>query len=59
MFFADNQSTPVHTGRNIPALSPKSSKSLKSLMDQHLSKDNDDLGSIKWKNTDQINSGKL
>ncbi|XP_076098832.1 DNA mismatch repair protein Mlh3-like [Mytilus galloprovincialis] len=50
-----NQYTPVHTGRNIPALSPKSSKSLKSLMDQHLSKDDDDLGSIKWKNTDQIN----
>ncbi|CAG2232877.1 MLH3 [Mytilus edulis] len=51
----DNLSTPVHKGRNIPALSPKSSKSLKSLIDQHLSKDDDDLASIKWKNTDQIN----
>ncbi|VDI36522.1 DNA mismatch repair protein MLH3 [Mytilus galloprovincialis] len=52
----ENKSTPVHTGRNIPVLSPKSSKSLKNLMDQHLSKDDDDLGSIKWKNTDQINT---
>ncbi|XP_063428250.1 DNA mismatch repair protein Mlh3-like [Mytilus trossulus] len=51
----DNISTPVHKERNIPALSPESSKSLKSLMDQHLSKDDDDLASIKWKNTDQIN----
>ncbi|XP_052058174.1 DNA mismatch repair protein Mlh3-like [Mytilus californianus] len=52
----DDQFTPVQKGRNFPDLSPESSKSLRSLMDQHLSKDDDDLGSVKWKNADQINN---
>lgn len=55
----DINSTDLNRQCSPTELSPGSSKLLKDMMSRHLSKEDDELKSIKWKDSTQINTGIL
>ena len=55
----DINCTDLNRQCNPTELSPGSSKLLKDMMSHHLSKEDDELKSIKWKDSTQINTGIL